>query len=429
MKTKSLVFVLVLGLAPLAVLFAHGQAESGASQQNAPVTLTMASVNGVYGEASQYAADAYAKLHPNVNFQVLKLPYNSLYQKVVIDMKSGTGTYDLIMIDDPDAPQYMEAGWLTNLGTQLSQHGETLSPDFITAAVRVGRYPYADSGKLYALPYVGNVEMFAYRSDLFAKYGLAAPKTWTDVLADAKALKANDPSVTPIIFRGEKGNPIVSGFLPIYWAFGASILNGNNAAVDSPQALAALNYFLSLKPYAPQGVDTWNVPQVTGALLNGTGAIATELWPSWAGDVENPQKSKVVGKVTITAPPSQTGPSSAVIGAWLLGIPKDSHNASAAFNFLMYITGKEMQTQLAANFGLAPSRKSVLQDPQLIKKYPWFPGEEQALEHGRARPRTAKWTQIQSVFGTDLQLALIGQMSPEQALKAANSQIQQIMQQ
>lgn len=428
MKFKRAISLTVLLLSTAILAFANGQSEKGSTKASA-VQLTIAGRNGVYGEAMQYAANAYTKLHPNVTFEVLKLPYSTQYQKVVIDMRSGTGTYDLIMIDDPNAPQFMKAGWLTNLGSELKAHNETLSSDFISAAVRVGRYPYASSGTLYALPLVGNVEMFAYRKDLIAKYGLAVPKTWSNVLADAKALKKLDPSVTPIIFRGVKGNPIVTGFLPIFWSFGASVLHDGKAAVDSPQALAALKFFLSLKPYAPQAVDTWNAAQVRDALYSGRGAIATEVWPSWVGGLEDPAKSKVVGDVAITAPPGQVQKSQAVIGAWLLGVPKDSHHKNAAFDFLMYATGKKMQIQLADKYGIAPSRKSAFEDAALVKKYPWFPGQEQALEHARARPRTGKWTEIQSAFGEYLQLALIGQMSPQKALQQANAKIDRILQQ
>lgn len=428
MKLRRFLSVLVLMFAPALIVFASGHSEKTGSANKA-VQLTIAGRNGVYGKALQYAADSYSKIHPNVTFQVLKLPYSTQYQKVVIDMRSGTGTYDLIMIDDPNAPQFMKAGWLTNLEKQYSQHNKALSSDFITAAVRVGRYPYSDSGTLYALPMVGNVEMFAYRKDLIAKYGLSTPTTWSRVLSDAKALKNKDPNVTPIIFRGVKGNPIVTGFLPIFWAFGASVLNGNKAAVDSSQGLAALKFFLSLKPYAPQAVDTWNAAQVRDALYSGRGAIATEVWPSWVGDLENPAKSKVVGDVAITAPPGQVEKSQAVIGAWLLGIPKDSHNTGSAFDFLDYVTGKKMQTAMADKFGIAPSRKSVYEDPMLVKKYPWYPGQEAALEHARARPRTSKWTEIQSALGTELQLALIGELNPKQALAQANTKINQILQQ
>ncbi len=423
MKNRFILSVLVLLLAPVFFVLASPQPEA-----TGPVKLTIAGRDGVYGNAMQYATDEYTKGHPDVTFDVLKLPYNSQYEKVVIDMKSGTGSYDLIMIDDPNAPQFQKAGWLASLDGMLKSKGETLDPDFISAAVKLGRYPYADSGTLYALPHVGNVEMFAYRTDLFDKYGLAKPATWDDVLADAQKLKQMDPNVTPVGFRGVKGNPIVSGFLPIFWAFGANVLENNKATVDSPQALAALQYFLKLKAYAPQAVDTWNSAQVRDALYGGRLAMVTEVWPSWVGDLNNPDKSQVVGKVMVTAHPRETAPSSPVIGAWLLGIPKASKNQSAAFDFLMYVTGKDMQIQLADQFGIAPSRKSAFQDPGLLKKYPWFPGQEAALENARARARTNKWPEIETTFGTYLQLALIGQMSAQDALKTANEKIQEIIQ-
>ncbi len=423
MRIRPIFMILVLLLAPVFYVLATGQPEA-----TGPVKLTIAGRDGVYGDAMQYATDAYTKSHPDVTFDVLKLPYNSQYEKVVIDMKSGTGSYDLIMIDDPNAPQFQKAGWLASLDALLKSKGETLDPDFISAAVRLGRYPYSDSGTLYALPHVGNVEMFAYRTDLFQKYGLAKPATWDDVLADAQKLKQMDPNVIPVGFRGVKGNPIVSGFLPIFWAFGANVLENDKPALTSPQALAALQFFLKLKAYAPEGVDTWNSAQVRDALYGGRVAIVTEVWPSWVGDLNNPEKSQVVGKVAVTAHPRETAPSSPVIGAWLLGIPKASKHQSAAFDFLMNVTGKEMQIELADKYGIAPSRKSAFQDPALLKKYPWFPGQEAALENARARARTNKWPEIETIFGTYIQLAMIGQMSPQEALSTANQKIAEALQ-
>ncbi len=421
-QCAGLLLALLLLAVPALSVLAGGQTEA------ATVKLTIAGRDGSYGDAMQYAADEYTKQHPNVTFDVLKLPYNTQYEKVVIDMRSGTGTYDLIMIDDPNAPQFQKAGWLADVGALLSARNMKLDPDIIATTVRLCRYPYSDSGTLYALPHVGNVEMFAYRHDLFDRYGLPKPQTWDNVLAAAQKLSQADKSVTPVVFRGVKGNPIVSGFLPIYWAFGASILEGEKPALDSQQALAALQFFLKLKPYAPQGVDTWNSAQVRDALYAGRAAVATEVWPSWVGDLNNPDKSQVVGKVTVTTHPREVDKSSPLLGAWLLGIPKASNHQDASLSFLLYVTGKEAQIQLADRFGLAPTRASVLEDPDLLKKYTWFPAQEQSLKNARARPRTNKWPEIESNFGTYLQLALIGSSSPAEALKTANSKVQEVLQ-
>jgi multiple sugar transport system substrate-binding protein len=44
------------------------------------------------------------------------------------------------------------------------------------------------NGPLYALPYVGNSQLFFYRKDLFEKHSLEKPATWDDVLAAAKTI-------------------------------------------------------------------------------------------------------------------------------------------------------------------------------------------------------------------------------------------------
>ena len=60
----------------------------------------------------------------------------------------------------------------------------------VGAAVDAARYPYErGTAPVYGLPFVGNVELFVYREDLFEKYGLSAPpKTWDDVLNAAKMI-------------------------------------------------------------------------------------------------------------------------------------------------------------------------------------------------------------------------------------------------
>jgi multiple sugar transport system substrate-binding protein len=375
----------------------------------------------------QLAADAYSAQHPNVSFEILKLSGSALLEQTVVDLGSGTGTYDMIMIDDPNAPRMMKAGWLANLDDLYAERGMTVDPDLIPNVVQLGRYPYGPDGTLYALPHVGNVELFAYRQDLADKYGYSNARTWTDVLDAAKTIAANESDITPILFRGSKGNPIVTGFLPIYWAFGAHILVDGQPAFDSPEALNAMNFFLDLAKYAPDGVSMYQSAQVRDALYAGTGAIAIEVWPGWIGDLDNPEVSNVVGKVTVTTHPGQVNPSSPLIGVWLLGIPKDSKNIDTSFDFLQFITSADMQREMALETGIPPTRVSVSQDPALVEKYPWYPPQLAGLQGGMARPRTDYWGEIETAFGGFLQQALIGDLTAREALAETQKKVEEIV--
>jgi len=424
MKRLMTLVVIAMLLVP-GIVMARGGSEPAGPEK---VTLTIAGRDGAYGDAMQLAADAYAAKNPNVSFEILKLGGGPLLEQTVVDLGSGTGTYDLIMIDDPNAPRMMQAGWLADLGAMYAARGESVDPDIIPNILKLGRFPYGDNGTLYALPHVGNVELFAYRRDLAEKYGYANAQTWTDVLAAAKAIAAGESDITPILFRGTKGNPIVTGFLPIYWAFGANLLVDGQPAFDSPEALNALNFFLELAKYAPEDVSVYQSAQVRDALYAGTGAIAIEVWPGWIGGLEDPEVSKVVGKVAVTTHPGQVNPSSPLVGVWLLGIPESSSHKDAAFDFLQFITSADMQRQIALETGIPPTRVSVHQDAELQAKYPWYPPELAGLQGGMARPRTDYWGEIETAFGGFLQQALIGDLTAEEALAQTQAKVEEIVQ-
>src|SRR5207245_7909119 len=95
--------------------------------------------------------------------------------------------------------------------------------DFLTSCLDVCRDPFR-TGNYYAVPYVGNSQLFFYRQDLFAKHGLAAPATWDDVLAAAKKIGAAE-KMYGYVMRAAPGNAVVTDFMPLYWAFGAEMFD------------------------------------------------------------------------------------------------------------------------------------------------------------------------------------------------------------
>lgn len=420
---KKILLILAAVMLVISVpVFAGGSQEEGGNIQ-----LTIAGRDGAYGDAMQLAADEYTKLHPEVTFEILKLSGSSLFEKSVIDMKAGAGTYDLVLIDDPNATLIQKAGWLAELGPMYDERGLTPDPDFIAPLAKLGKFPFADDGTLYCLPHVGNVELFAYRKDLIEKHGLAEPATWDDVMAAAKTLAANEPDVTPVLFRGSKGNPIVTGFLPLFWSFGANVLVDGKSGMDSPEALTALEFFLELAKYAPEGVSMYQSAQVKDAVYSGSGAMAIEVWPGWIKNLDNPEESAVVGKVTVTKHPAQVKKSSPMIGVWLAGIPESSMYKEAAFDFLLFLTSEEMQTKMADATGIPPTRESVHKVQSLVEKYAWYPAQLDGLQNGVPRPRTNKWKEIEEALGTYLQLALIGEMDAESALAEVHKKINDIV--
>lgn len=387
--------------------------------------LTLAVNAGVEGDALRAAARDYQATF-NVEITIAEFPYANLFEKELIDLTNRTGAYDLIMLDDPWFPRFAERGLLTELTPLYERRGlEGPDDDFVAASLALCRHPYG-TGTLYALPYVGNSQLFFYRKDLFEKYRLSPPETWDDVLTAARTI-AEREQIYGYVMRAQQGNAVVADFLPLFWAFGAEMFDAHgHPTVNSPEGIAALRMMLALGAYAPPGYVSFNADEVAAHLLQGTAAMSIN-WPAWIPALSDPAKSRVIGKIAITAMPGQKEPGRAEIGNWLIAIPRGARDPETAFDFLLWATSAE-QMKKSALRGNPPTRVSLFRDAELVARYPSYPVQLHSLQTSRPRPRTPLWNEIENAFGIYLTKANTGELSPEEAMNRANAAIAEILQ-
>ena len=392
--------------------------------------LTLAVVSGVEGEALKQAAlDYETKTGTHIN--IAEFPYVNLFEKELIDLKARTGAYDLIMLDDPWFPRFANEQLLAPIALPPAEKLDSES-DLVEMSMALCRHPY-QTGTLYALPYVGNSQLFFYRKDLFEKHSLKPPANWNDVLVAAKTIHeketqgANGAKIHGYVMRAAQGNAAVADFMPIFWAFGGEMFDASGKpTVNSPEGLAALEFMLELGKYSPPGYVSFNAAEVGAHLLQGTAAMSIN-WPAWLSSFSDASKSKVIGKMEFTTLPGAQKPGRAEIGNWLIAIPRDSQNIAEAMDFLMWATDAE-QMKLSALRGNPPTRKSLFRDPELVAKYPTYPAQLRSLESSRPRPRTPHWNEIENAFGIFLSKANSGELSPAEAMNQANAEIEKILQ-
>ncbi|MBX9602062.1 MAG: ABC transporter substrate-binding protein [Bryobacteraceae bacterium] len=378
--------------------------------------LTVAVNAGVEGSALKAAAKAWGEQN-RFPIEVVELPYANLFEKEMMDLAGGGGAYDVLMIDDPWFPRLSEGGRLTPLPRPPDA-------DFAAPALDVCRVPYR-TGNFQALPYVGNSQLFFYRKDLFDKYGLGAPGTWRQVLEAARRIGAAE-KMFGYVMRAAPGNAVVADFMPLLWAFGGDIFDAQGAViVDRPEAVEALQFMVELGKVSPPGYTGFNADEVAAHLLQST-AVMSINWPAWISAMDNPAKSKVVGKVEFARMPSAKAAGVGELGAWLLAIPAASPNKDRALEFIYWATSPEQMT-LAARAGNPPTRRGVFQNPELVKQFRAFPAQLASLESARPRPRTPQWNEIENAFGIALSKANTGSLSPRDALSAAARDIRAIV--
>ena len=394
--------------------------------------LTIAINSGVEGDALRQAARDYEQ-QTGIHLNIAEFPYANLFEKELIDLNARTGAYDLIMLDDPWFPKFASLNVLTDLTPLLQKRGKSgPDDDFVAASISLCRHPY-QSGALLALPYVGNSQLFFYRKDLFQKHNLKAPASWEEVLNAAKLISEQETAGAPgggrvygYVMRAAQGNAAVADFMPIFWAFGGEMFDGNGQpTVNSPEGIAALKLMIDLGKYSPPGYPSFNADEVGAHLLQGTAAMSIN-WPAWISSFSDSTKSKVIGQMEFGQLPDAKNPGRAEIGNWLIAIPGDARNSEAAMDFLLWATSAE-QMKMSAQRGNPPTRKSVFNDSQLVANFPSYPAQLRSLESSRPRPRTPLWNEIENAFGIYLSKANSGELSAEEAMNQANAEIAKIV--
>jgi multiple sugar transport system substrate-binding protein len=424
-RTKPITLLVGLAL----VVAACGGGGGGGEGATKPSRLVIAAVQGNESEGIKALAPQYKK-EKGITLQIEELPYPQLYEKLVTTFEAKDSSYDLVMLDDPWMPKFGTEGWLQPLD---SKYGFQRDPDIAPVIYEVGTWPPprgpvppSERGKdphLLGITVVGNVEMFMYRSDLMDK-----PATWNDVLAAAQ--QHNADKLAGYAIRGAATNPIVADFLPILWSFGGDVFDENWQVVfNSPQSLAAVKFLVQdLKAVAE--ASPANVDAADRSRLMAIGeALQSTVWPGEVNSIVLGEGTTVKGKVAfIPMPAGSSGKGFGMMGNWLLGIPTAAKNGKAAADFIRWMTEQKTQQLYAQNGGI-PSRTSVLNDPAFNEANPYFAALAQSLAATpNWRPRTDQWNAVETVLGTNLNAALAGQKTPEEAVQAASQEVQGIMQ-
>jgi multiple sugar transport system substrate-binding protein len=404
-------------------------AACGESTGSKTTKLVVAAVQGNEDGPLKKVVGNY-KSATGIEVQVVEFPYADLFTKLVTTFTANDSSYDLCMMDDPWMPKF---GTMNALQPLDSNFGFTRDPDIPAVVYDVGTWPppsgpvppseQSKAKHLYGITIVGNVEMFMYRSDKSA-----APTSWNDVLTNAA--KYNAANFYGYVIRGKATNPVSSDSLPILWSFGGNIFDDNwKVQLDSADSITAVDFLTrKLKQYAEPGAESFDAAERSQAMATGK-AYQSTVWPGEiTGIVEDPTVSQVRGKVAyIPIPQGPSGKGLGMMGNWLLGIPKGSKTGQAAADFIKWMLQTSNMRNYVAQGGI-PIRNSILNDASLASANPYF----KALAASFAavpnwRPRTDQWGAVETSYGTAMNAAVAGLMTPAAAMQKAAGEVRTLM--
>jgi ABC-type glycerol-3-phosphate transport system substrate-binding protein len=389
-------------------------------------------------DALHELAQNFMAKNPDVQIEVTPLSWEVLYPRILQDLTSGAGSFDVTTWDLMTAGAI--APGMLDLEAFAKEHPELVDPnfddeDFIPTAKYVYGY-WKD--KRIGYPFYGAAMFFFYRKDLFsdpalqakfkAEYGrdLAVPKTWEEAKEVAKfftkKFNPDSPTEYGIALMFPRTHTLFYMYLNFFGPyrrspegiakFGKVDLDWGDyftadglPAFNSEEGVRALQDMIDLMQYAPDPLGS-----DYGETLEAFGKGMVAMVPQWTACLaswkESPLLQPFEEKVGVAVMPGGTP----VSGGWGLGINAASKNKEVAFRFIQYATSKEGDKIQWLKYRIGPTRKSVVEDPEVLADSPWLKEAYIAsLDGASHRPRIPEEPRLEDILVGTLSEILLGQ--------------------
>jgi len=418
------------GIAILAaglMLLAGCTADRASSDGSAPSTNGIGPITFAIGQDNsgwlQGVITGWNQGHPSQKVTLLLLPRasNGQLAQLVANLQAKSDLYDVIDMDVIWTAEFASNGWIIPLPQSQFPLG-----DFLKPAVDTARY----QGRLYAVPDYSNADLLYYRKDILAKAGKQPPKTWAQLQQLAKTVAPKyGLSGYAGTFAPYEG--LTVNFAAAVQSAGGSILSpeGTKVTVNSAKALQGLEFLVNgfRQGWIPRAALSYEEESAQNAFASGK-FLFLDNWPDVYAALSAPgPQNKVYGKFGIAALPGPDGMGSSSLGGANLAISAYSQHQRTALDFIKYMTNLDNERQMLEKGSFPPVWTRLYTDKSLIRRYPYLPVLEQAINSARPRPAITNYDQASLAISSTVYEALTQQKQPQQALTEMAGQLTQII--
>lgn len=360
-------------------------------------------------------------------------PEQQQRQKAVIELTSGRPSFDVVHLSFHVQKRQFEKGkWLADLSGFMKDPTLTDAAlneaDFAQAGMQ---YAKDAQGTLRALPFSVDYWIVYWNKELFEAKGLSYPETYDALLSAAEALTDKEAGTSGFVARGMKNanTPVWTGLM-LGWGQKAVGEDGQLNTDDAEAVAAATLYQQLMTKAAPRGVTGFNWSECQSAFLQGK----VGMWLDgigFAAPLENPELSRVVGKVGYGVMPAGPKTRAAPTFGDGLGVTEASTKKEAAYLYCQWAISKEMGARLFQTGAGVPFRNSIVNDPDVLAgvEMPrdWATAVSESAKISEiALPVVVPVTEFRDIFGVAL-TNLLGSADPAAELKAATEQFKPIL--
>ncbi|MEH1015459.1 sugar ABC transporter substrate-binding protein [Micromonospora sp. CPCC 206060] len=350
---------------------------------------------------------AFKAKHPDTEVKVEIFPWANRDQALATAIAGNKGP-DVVYLIPDQLPKY--ARNIEPVDAYLDDAAKSDYHENVIKSVSI-------DGKMMGAPVLTSSQPLTCNKKVFEAVGQQTyPSSWNDLLAMAPAFKAKGFDITS--YPGDIKNTLNLTFYPLLWQAGGDVFSadGKSVAFDGDAGRKALGLVKQLVDggYTEKSLITTQPPvEQTRLAQNKVGCV----WHSPTSELE-----KFWGKENIKVLPPLTETKSVAYGTvGSLSMLKGAQDKKAAGEWIAFVSGAEQAKKydLSSNFFSAKKSAGALytSDPVLGEMEKFVSTTTPGPLHEKARD-------VQGVLAPEIQAALLGKKSVDQALsdaaKAAN---------
>ncbi|MBN9606883.1 MAG: ABC transporter substrate-binding protein [Actinomycetales bacterium] len=389
---------------------------------DAPVEVTVWHYwDGTNADTFDAMVDEFNASHDDIVVSTSNVPNADFLTKLRASATSKT-LPDVAIGDLVWVPQIAQIGTLADLSGMLPADVLSDINPALTAFGTIG-------GEQVSVPVSANNLGYLYNKTLFEEAGLDPndpPTTWEELKADgAKIVAATGKQAYELFTQaGDNGEGLTWNFQVNLWQAGGEFLTADNsaAAFNTPAGRTALQYWVDLIDSGISKVGAW------GEFGSGNAASATD--GSWMVGIWAPDPPFDFGSGTAPYPEDGT-PATNLGGEQAMVFENSDEKAAAAAEFLSWFLEPEQVLSWSETTGMLPVTNSIAtgdeylswvdENQPLLRPYV----EQMAVAH--ARPNTPLYPAISLAFAKEIEKALAGEVSVDDALANAESAVNAVI--
>ena len=399
-RTSTAILALSLGMAGLA------SAET-------VVDFTVAEYSSKTGPYFQEVADAFQAENPDIKINIEVVPWDTLLQRLTTDVAGGSA---------PDI-SIIGTRWLLDFASQgvAEPIDSYLTPEFKGTFIDTFMAPGVIDGQTMGLPVAASARAMMVNMDLYEKAGATPPTTWDELYEASKKIAA-----LPETFAfGLQGKEIETDayFYYALWTHGGDILKADGTSgLDSPEALEAATLYKKMLDEGLTQPSPTNYTREDVFNLFKQGKVGT----IFTFPMLIPQIKAEAPDLKYQILPFPEGKAKATYGVTdTLMIFADSDAKEASWKFIEFAYKDEWREKFDTGEGFLPVTKNVAALPYFTED-PDVAGFAAGLPYAKFAPTIANWEVIADVTVRTMQQIYLGDVTPEDGLKAAAAEINKI---